>query len=689
MKIDNNVALENKLPRVDVRLKVTGAAKYAADQYPQKLIYARFIRFPYGKGKVTSADIEAARKSPGILEVELDTGKEYSYPGDRMGHIVGESPEAIEDAIEALTLQYRMETPATDPEMEYKGPPEPNAEENSKLDALFTDAAKVVEATYTTQVQTHSCLETHGGVVDHRGDSAEAWGSTQATYGYLNGLTEPTGLEASNILVHNEFMGGGFGSKFGPGAEGTLAAQMSKKFKRPCRYMLDRKEEHLDTGNRPGSIQYMKIALDKDGKILGGRIHCASIVGHQPGGGGVRNPALYKFGDVVRTDGDITLNSGRPRAFRAPGWPQGVFGVDSMIDELAAAAGMDPVEFRKLNEGSDRRRKQLDIGAELIGWNRRQPDGSGKGRIKTGIGCAGAQWGTWPTNCLADLDVYRTGRVEIRSGVQDIGTGTYTVVTDVAADHLQIPRDLITAKVGSSAYPEGPASGGSVTARSVAPAVRDAAQKALDELKTIVASEWKVDADQVNYEDGTFSEKSGSRSLPWRKACSLMSSEKTSTRGSIQDKYKGQGTSDGVQFAEVEVDTETGQVRVKKIVVVQACGTPVNRHTVENQICGGAAQGISFALYEDRILNGATGAMVNPNLEFYKIAGPMEIPEIVAVLDKEEGDTGVYPLGEPTTIPTSGAIANAVANALGVRVRSLPITPRRVLEALQQKGKAS
>ncbi len=689
MTPSNNVALENQDPRVDIRKKVTGSAQYTADQYPKNVLYARILRFPYGAGKVTSADLEAARKTPGVLEIELDTDKTYAYPGDNMGHIVAESEDAIDDAIEALNLKVEMESPRTDPMKYYSGPPDTNEEDKKRLEELFSTAEAIVEATYTTQVQTHSCLETHCGVVDHRGDRATVWGSTQGVYSYLNGITGPAELDASKIVVHSEYMGGGFGCKFGPGAEGSLAARVSKKFKRPCRVVLDRKEEHLDTGNRPGSIQYMKVAVGKDGKILGGRIHCASIVGHQPGGGGCRNPAYYDFGDVVRTEEDIVLNSGRPRAFRAPGWPQGTFGVDSFIDELANAAGMDPLEFRKKNETSDRRRKQAEIGAELIGWKRRRPDGSAKGRVKTGLGMASSQWSTWPTKCLADCDIFRSGNVEVRSGVQDIGTGTFTVVTDVAADHLQIDRDRITAKVGSTEYPEGPASGGSVTARSVSPAVRDAAQKALDELKSVVAGEWKVDADQVDYAKGTFQEKGGDRTLAWDKACGLIPSEKISARGSLAEKYIGKGTSDGVQFAEVEVDTETGLVRVKRIVCVQACGVPVNRKTAENQVYGGIAQGISFALFEDRILNATTGAMVNPNLEYYKIAGPADMPEIVAVLDRQDDDTGVYPLGEPTTIPTSAAIANAVANAIGVRVRSLPITPRRVLEALEQKGKAS
>ncbi len=685
IRIDNNKALENELPRPDVRVKVAGTAKYAADQYPDKVIYAKYVRFPYGKGTVVSADFDAASKVKGVLEAVSYDKDECQYPGERIGHIVAESKYAIEDAIETLGLSFRRLDARSKPEQLFEGVPDVNSEEVQELQRIYDQAELVVEATYTTQVQTHSCLEPHGSTVDHRGNSLEAWTSTQAVVGCEDGFKDHTGLSGSDVTVHAEFVGGGFGSKFSIGPEGTLAADASRKFKRPCRVLLDRREEHYDGGNRPGSIQYMKIGVDKNGKMLGGRIHCASTVGFGRRGGGVRNPNYYDFGNVIRTDENVWMNAGLPKAFRAPGYPQGSFALESMLDELAAAIGMDPVEFRKVNEQSDRRKRQLDWGAEVIGWSNRQPDGSAPGVIKTGYGCAGASWGNSQGRCEVDIDVFRNGEVEVRVGIQDIGTGASAMVVDVVADHMGLTREEVRGKVGNSDYPPGPASGGSVTSRFTAPALRDAAQKALNEMKEIVAKEAGVAADGIDYSDGNFVVRENGKSIGWKDACSIINSEKLSVRGSFNEDYFGEGVSDCVQFARVEVDTETGIVKVKEVAAIQSCGQVMNRLTAENQICGGVIQGVSFALFENRRLDRVTGGQVNTDLLSYKIAGPKDVPIIHPILDVIEGDTGVRAIGEPTTIPTSAAIANAVANAIGARVRDLPITPDRVIKALEQK----
>ncbi len=687
MVANNNVAMENTLPRPDVREKVTGAARYTADQFPGNVIYARYIRFPFAQGKIASAKLDRARKVPGVLELELDTDTEYQYCGHRMGHVVAESSDAIYDAIAALNIKYDIEKGRNDPKKFYDGPPEPSADEAQQLSEIYDKADVVVESSYETQIQTHSSLETHCCVVDHKGDSADVWASTQAVSGYYGGMRGITGLKDSTLTIHSEFVGGGFGSKFGPGPEGRLAADSSKKYGRPCRAVLDRREEHLDTGNRPGSIQYMKIAATKDGKMLGGRVDCQSVVGWQPGRGGCRNPSLYEFGDIVRTESDIPLSAGLPAAFRAPGFPQGSFALESMMDELSAKLAIDPVEFRILNETSNRRKKQWTRGAELIGWKDRKPDGSQNGTIVTGYGCGGAQWFNVSGDCGVDCTIYRSGDVEVRVGIQDIGTGTSAVAVDTVCDHLGLTRDVVTGKVGNSDYPNGPASGGSTVTRVAVPALKDAAQNAMKALGEIAAKEWGVTMRDIAYKDGQFRSRGG-ESMSWREAAGLMSDEKLSVTGKHNRDFWGDGTSDGVQFAKVEVDRETGIVRAKKIVVVQACGKPVNRLTLENQYYGGVIQGVSYALLEDRRLDPQVGGMVNADFLGYKIAGSLDLPEIVADFDWNEDDTGARSVGEPVTIPTSGAIANAVANALGVRVRSLPITPQRVLEAIEKGGKS-
>ena len=677
--LEKTPALENDRPRVDVRAKVTGAARYAADQYPKDVLHAAFVRFPYGVGKLTAAQKAAALAVPGVVELELELHKRAPYVGARLGHIVARSRDALEDGLERLELSVSQEPARTDPERLLRlprdlGPPA----------AVTAAAAKIVSARYTTQVQTHSSLETHTAVVDHHGDRADAWMSTQGVMSSRSGLARHVALDPSRITVHAEYVGGGFGSKFGAGAEGALAAKVTLKHGKPCRVHLTRREEHLDTGNRPGSIQMMSVGADASGKLVGGRIHVVGVVGHSKGGGGVRNPLVYDFGPVTRTEDEIMLSTGRPRAFRAPGRPQGVFAVESMIGELAAALGKDPVEMRLLNETSDRRRKQLRRAAKLIGWERRQADGAGKGPLKRGLGCGAAHWHSWPTECEAELEVFRTGKVEARAGVQDIGTGTFTVVADVTAHALGIDRDMVTARVGRSTYPPGPASGGSVTAPALVPALRDAAEKLVARLVEDVARAWGVRPARVRFDKGMFREPGSARAVTWEGACGLMGAESRTARGEVRKRHLGEGDTSAVQMAEVEVDIETGVVRVLKIVAVQACGQVVNRLTAENQVAGGVIQGLSYALFEEQILDRPTGGVLNANLEQYKIAGALDIPEIQVVLDVEPGDTGVRSLGEPPIIPTAGAIANAVANATGARVRSLPITPARVLAALKR-----
>ncbi|MCC6546704.1 xanthine dehydrogenase family protein molybdopterin-binding subunit [Candidatus Sumerlaeota bacterium] len=679
--------MQPKEPRPDVRQKVTGTARYTADQYPAKVLYARSVRFPFGKGSIVNADVEKARAIPGVVLVDVKKGKSVNYAGGIVGRIVAESKDALEDAMEALNATYEVEQSRTNPSKLYEGVPEADAQANAELKGLFDGGLKVVEATYTTQVQTHSCLEPHGSVVDVRQDGVEAWVSTQAVMALEDAVSNTTDFPASKVVVHSEFVGGGFGSKFSLGAEGTMACRVSKERARPVRAILNRSEEHCDGGNRPGSIQYMKIAVKDSGEIAGGRVHVVSTVDADGGGGGIRNPNYYKFGNVVRTEGDLALNGGKPQAFRAPGFPQGSFALESMMDELAAAVKMDPVAFRKLNETSRRRIEQFDRGAELIGWKDRKADGGTPGRIKIGYGCAAGSWGNGKGKCSSDCEIHRSGEVEVRVGIQDIGTGASTVVTDTAAWHLGLPRTMVTGKVGNSDYPPGPGSGGSVTTRMTVPAVRDSAEKALGELKKELASVWKTEPDKISYGEGVFVNPTNNQNVAWKDACAMMSGASVVGHGRFNDEYWGEGGSDTVQFVKVEVDSETGVVKVKKVVAIQACGQVCNRLTAENQVCGGIIQGISFALFEQRMLDPMTGGQLNADFINYKVAGPVDVPEIVAVLDVRDTDTGARSIGEPSTIPTAGAIANAVANALGVRVRHLPITPQRVLEAmLEQKG---
>ncbi len=679
----NRVAIENDGNRVDARAKVTGAAKYSYDVNLPNMVYGTFIRSPFAEAKLVSKNLEAARGIPGVLAVEF-TGETAEYAGQDVGYVCAETPQLIQDAIAALQMKWEHGTPTTNFRRAAGRLPELQAEEQAKLDATLAKAAHTAEMYLETQVQHHVSLEVHGCVADYKGDHAVVYASTQGTTSFRDGITGDLGLDKSAVEVRCEFIGGGFGSKFGPGIEGKLACTLSKRFNRPCKVFLDRKEESIDSGMRPGSRQYYLLAMDEKGKILGGRNHVWGQVGVRPRGGNVRVVG-YDLGDLIRSHVDVSTSQCPPRPQRAPGWPQGMFALDSIFDEAAKACGLDPIQFRMINDPNPVRREQYELAAREIGWDRRKADGAETGVIRRGLGIGAAEWhnqGFAPAS--VEIRVYPDGRVDVFSATQDIGTATKTLFVDLVANHMKVPRELVTAKLGSSSYPGGPASGGSVVARSVAPRALHAADLATEGILTLVAKETGQSAESLAVRDGAVVKKAdGAKVMGWAEACKLIGSDHLSVTGTDVEKYRGEGNSEGVCAAEVEVDTETGVVKVKKLVVIQACGLPVSRKASESQIVGGAIQGLGFALLEEKILNEANGASVNPNMEWYKLPGPADMPEIIPILHHPEGYTGVRSLGEPPIIGVPGAIANAVANAIGARVTSLPITPAKVLAALQ------
>ncbi|TAH39753.1 MAG: 2Fe-2S iron-sulfur cluster binding domain-containing protein [Planctomycetota bacterium] len=666
--------LESARARVDAPEKICGTAAYGADIRREGMLFAMHVLCPFGQAKLLAADVETVRRLPGVVDLEIDVGQDFRYSGAPAGWVCAESPAALRDALQALNLQWEPSPVETDPYKlhEQQHGAFPPAEEQRKswrnadqAEEALRGAAVVLERTYATQVQTHTPLEPHGAMVDPTTTPAEGWFSTQGTFTCVETLTRGLKRDAKDVVVRCDYVGGGFGSKFGGGREGLKAAELAAKHGRPVRVFNSREVEQLDAGNRPGSLQWMKFGADKDGRILGGFWYVAGTVG-VGGGGGASVAARYELGAVARTQVDLRGHHGAPRAFRAPGRPQGQYALESMLDELADALKIDPLDLRRKNETSEVRRRMYDVGAKEIGWERRQAAGAQKGRLRRGFGVACGDWGNDQGSCGIRLTALPDGRVHLFSGTQDIGTGQRSVLADVAADALGLDRSHIVVHLADSRYPEGPASGGSTTARFSAPAVRDAAARLLAALPG---------------QDGRKPENPAA----WDALLRRLPADGISVEGSFNDKYWGQGGSDAVQFVEVQVDAETGVVRVQKVVALQACGLVANRLTAENQVIGGVIQGISYALFEERATDPQLGNMLNADLEHYKIAGTADIPDIVPILWPQENG-GVRSLGEPTTIPTAGAVANAVSNALGARVRALPITPDKVLAALEERA---
>ncbi|MFO0872832.1 MAG: molybdopterin cofactor-binding domain-containing protein [Phycisphaerales bacterium] len=320
----------------------------------------------------------------------------------------------------------------------------------------------------------------------------------------------------------------------------------------------------------------------------------------------------------------------------------------------------------------------------MIGWDRRQPTGAQTGVLRRGLGVGTTSWKALRGPARAEVVVHRDGSIELRSGAQDIGTGFRTIIGVAAADALGVPLSALGVRIASSTLPEGPASGGSVTTPSITPAVISAARDARSKLLDVAAKQLGADAKELSIVGGEI-RRGAAKAMTWNELCRVLPTESVMGSGAYdggKGDLFGNGNSKGVQFVEVEVDSETGVVAVKRVIAFQACGRILCRKTAESQVIGGVIQGISFALFENKILDRRTGAMVNPNLEMYKILGPNDMPSIEPVLWSDATQTGSRGLGEPPVVPTAGAVACAVFNAVGAPVRHLPLTPDKVLAAL-------
>ena len=417
-------------------------------------------------------------------------------------------------------------------------------------------------------------------------------------------------------------------------------------------------------------------------------------------GAGVGNVAqsMYECPNFDIAQFDVFINAGPGCAMRGPGNVPGAFALEQVVDELAEKLEMDPIALRERIDSSPVRREERRIGAERIGWERRHRPGADAGPIKRGIGMAQSFWGAnVQTNSSCEVRILRDGSVEVLSSVQDIGTGVGTVLAQVVAEELGLRPQDITVRIGDTDFPEGPPSYGSMTTASITPAARNAAYQVLQALFRNVAQSLQAAADDLVAHDGRIALRADSaRGVTFREAAAKLRTDRISAVAGRSDDYGGfrrkagdmasaQSDLGGVQFAEVAVDTETGIVRVERFVAVQDCGRPMNPLQIESQIQGGVLQGISYALFENRILDRQSGHMLNANFEQYKIIGAREVPVIeVHLIENYQGrsSTDAYGIAEPANIATAPALANAVYNAIGVRMRELPMTPAAVLHAL-------
>jgi xanthine dehydrogenase YagR molybdenum-binding subunit len=727
--------------RLDGLAKATGRARYTADVQLPGMLYAKLVDASVPHAKVISVDTSAAESHPGVRGVYViehvmgsavlrDPSLEQTkypvvrYAGQPVAAVAATTPYAAEEAAALVRVQYEVlpfvvdldKARAADATLVFPGPADeegtagggggphnvpqtgnvhgPAIKKVGDIEQGFKEADVVVEGRYMTQVQTHSALETHGVVADWKPDMLTVWASTQGTSSVREELAGYFRIPMSQVRVITEFMGGGFGAKFGAGNFGVAAAALSKKTGAPVRLMLDRKEEHLSVGNRPSSDQMLRIGARKDGTITG--IHLVSYGTAGCGtGAGCSGPAsnLYKYATLHTEENDVFTNAGPGTAMRAPGHPQGAFALEQTIDDLAVKLSMDPIDLRDRIDEHPVRKVERQVVRESDIWKSRNAVAAADhGPVKRGVGLAQSVWYRFVSmNSSAEVRVHRDGSLEVLSGVQDIGSGIRTVMAQIVAEQFGVPPEQISVRVGDTNYPAGPNSGGSVTTLSLTPAVRDAAWQASQKFLADIAPAFGASAGDLEFADGQVRSKSGKlQGVTFRRAAAKMTTDQIAVQSKrVPDYDPGKYlTYGGVDVAEVEVDTEVGRIHVRRVLSVHDCGRPMNPAQVISQINGGVIQGISYTLFENRLLDPDYGLMVNPNLEQYKITGSLETPQIEVNLVEAyigQSSTDASGIGEAAGVVSIGAaIGNAVYNAIGVRIRQTPMTPAVVLAALNQ-----
>ena len=605
--------------------------------------------------------------------------------------------DAVLDAVRAAEIHAQA---ASKPHSNYQKAAEVTVGDPDKA---FSEAEVTSEGLYGVPVITHCCLETHGSISEWTDpDHLFVHMSTQNVSGIPAQMAEPLKVPAANIRLHQDHIGGGFGSKFGPDRWGIATAQISKKAGgKPVRIMLERDAELKVAGARPSAYARVKVGAKKDGMLVAWQSDSWGSGG--PGGGGSPPlPYVVNIPNQRRQHTAIRNNIGPARAWRAPNHPQAAVLTMGPLEDLAAKLNMDPVDFflKNLELTGPRRdiyRDELGIASDLMGWKEKwRPRGQNiSGNMARGLGVSMHTWGGRGHKSSCDLTIHPDGSVDIKMGSQDLGTGTRTCILIVAAETLGIPMDLISLQIGDTLYPPSGGSGGSTTIGGVSSSTRRAAVDARDALFAKVAPALNAQPDQLESGNGSVRVKGDSgRSLSWKEACSKLGAMPLTVRGNNPDPSKPPDLTNsgvgGVQMAEVEVDTDTGIVKVKKMVAVQDCGLVIDVKTAESQCLGALIMGISYSLFEEKVMDPSTGRMLNANMTFYRLAGYNDIPELVVHMMTGKGydERGVIGLGEPPVISPGAAISNAVANAIGVRVPFLPLTPDRVLAALQQRAGA-
>lgn len=716
---ENRRVIGTKQPRLDGPDKSTGRAKYSFDITRPGMLHARILRSPHAHARIKNIDTSAAEKVAGYRAVHLlvANGEEIQWAGQELVAICADTEEHAEDAKRAIRVDYDVlpHLVKVDDALEAKESTVGGASNvlvggefsTNNFDAqAYQGAQAVVEGRYGIEVICHQCLESHGLIAEWDKDLANltVWASTQAVPNTSQQLANHFKLPADRVKCITQYMGGGFGSKFGPDIQGIACAELARKARAAVKLMLDRAEEVIVGGQRPSAYGTVKIAANAQGDIQAFEVDCW-------GSPGVGRAAVVNFNllpyvystipNVKRKTRIVRLNFQTARAMRAPGHPQNCFLSHQAIDDLAARLNQNPMDFFTRNLPPNDQaavqadpqsynamrntlyRREIEIARKLSNWDQKwHAPGAGEGVVKRGIGMALHTWGGGGrANNDTRVTISADGSVVVQCSTQDLGTGERTVLAIVAAEVLGLNPPDITIRIGESQYGRSTGSGGSTTTPGTAPAVLNATNAARDAFFAAIAPRIKVRAEDLRIGVGRVT--AGDQSWTWREACARLGQTPAVGNGDWTAGLSNQGVG-GVQVAEVTADIETGVVKCTRFVAVQDCGMIINKQGCESQVAGGVIMGVNYALLEEAIFDRRTGRQVNPDMEFYKLGGIKDMPDIIVhMIDMPE--RGVIGIGEPPTVSTAAAIGNAVFNAIGVRVPNAPYTPDRVLAALANR----
>ena len=710
--------------RIDGPLKVSGRAPYAYEYHAEvpNAAYGYIVMSGIAKGKITALDTRDAEAAPGVLLVMTHlnapkqgprkgtfspqlSGPEINHYHQAVALVVAETFEQARDAGQLVRISYAGEAGRFDLAHERpkayppsaaqaSGPPDSKA---GDFDAGYAAAPVKLDVTYTTPDQSHMMMEPHATIARWDGDTLTVWNSNQMVAWAVRDLAGTLLIPKTNVRVVSAYVGGGFGAKLWIQADCVLAALGARKLGRPVKVVLARPQVMNNTAHRPATIQRLRFGADGEGRIL--------AIGHESWNGGLQGGSvetatsqtkqLYAGKDRMTKLRFAEMDLPEGNAMRAPGEAVGLLALECAMDELAEKVGVDPVALRILNDtqfdpekgprtpfSSRKLVECLQIGADKFGWNKRnaKPGQTRDGKWLVGYGVASALRGNLAMDSKARVTLRQDGTILVETDMTDIGTGSYTIIAQTAAEMMGVQLGQVEVRLADSNFPESSGSGGSWGANSATAGV----YAACETLRQQVAQKAGFNVSDVTFADGAV--RSGGRAVPLAQVAGSagMMVEGGIKFGKLAEKYAQ--ASFGAHYCEVGVDSDTGEVRVRRLLTVAAAGRILNPKTARSQCLGGMTMGIGAALMEECVVDTRFGYFVNHDLAEYHVPVHADIPDLEVIfveeLDDKSSPMKAKGVGELGICGVGAAVANAVYNATGVRIRDYPLTMDKILPHL-------